>query len=115
MKALSIKEPYASMILNGKKTIETRTWKTRHRGRLLLCASKEPESSISGHAFAVCRLVDIRPMKQEDELDACCRLYPGAFSWFLEDITPVELFPVRGYPGLFNVSNDMVKVKGKER
>ena len=46
MKALSIKEPWATLILEGKKTIETRTWKTNYRGEILLCASKNPKSNI---------------------------------------------------------------------
>lgn len=103
MKALSLKEPWASKVLNGEKTIETRTWKTKHRGPLLLCASKQPKSSISGHAFAVCTLVDVVPMTEEHEKDACCGVYEGAYAWILKDITPIEPFPVRGYQGLFDV------------
>lgn len=32
MKVLSIKEPYATLIANGDKLIETRSWKTNYRG-----------------------------------------------------------------------------------
>ena len=67
MKAISIKEPWASLILNGHKTIETRTWKTTYRGKLLLCASKKPKSSLSGMGFAIADLIDIRLMTKEDE------------------------------------------------
>lgn len=40
MKAISLWEPWASLIRTGAKTIETRHWETEHRGRLLICASK---------------------------------------------------------------------------
>ena len=39
MKAISIKQPYASLIVNGIKDIENRTWKTNYRGRVLIHAS----------------------------------------------------------------------------
>ena len=39
MKTISIQEPYASLILNGYKKIETRSWKTNYRGDILIHAS----------------------------------------------------------------------------
>ena len=39
MKALSIKQPWASLIANGIKDIENRTWKTHFRGRIYIHAS----------------------------------------------------------------------------
>jgi len=42
MKALSLKQPWAELILQGKKTIETRTWNTKFRGRFLIHASMQP-------------------------------------------------------------------------
>lgn len=38
-KVLSIKQPWCSLIAIGIKPIENRTWKTNHRGTLLLHAS----------------------------------------------------------------------------
>ena len=43
MKALSIQNPYAHIILCGEKTIENRTWKTKYRGDLLICSSASPK------------------------------------------------------------------------
>lgn len=40
MKALSIKQPWAWLIVNGIKDIENRTWKTKFRGKFLVHASK---------------------------------------------------------------------------
>lgn len=40
MKALTIHQPWASLIAAGVKTIETRSWSTRHRGPLAIHAGK---------------------------------------------------------------------------
>ena len=40
MKALSIRQPWAWLILHGGKDIENRDWATRFRGRVLIHASK---------------------------------------------------------------------------
>jgi hypothetical protein len=40
MKALSIRQPWAELILQGRKTIELRTWQTSHRGLLAIHASQ---------------------------------------------------------------------------
>ena len=42
MKTLTIKQPWADLIVAGIKDIENRTWKTAYRGRVLIHASKEP-------------------------------------------------------------------------
>ncbi len=36
MKALSIKQPWAWLIVNGWKDIENRTWKTKYQGQFLI-------------------------------------------------------------------------------
>jgi len=40
MKAISIRQPWAWLIVNGYKDIENRDWTTRFRGRVLVHASK---------------------------------------------------------------------------
>lgn len=104
MRALSMKEPWATLLLQGKKTIETRKWTTNYRGQLLFCASQSPRSPIAGFAFATAMLEDIRPMTKEDEAAACCPVYDRAYSWILRDIAPLPVkFRVRGQLGLFDV------------
>ncbi len=39
MKVISIKEPFATLIMNGTKKIETRSWKTNYRGDLFIHAN----------------------------------------------------------------------------
>ena len=55
MRALSIRQPWASLILKAGKNIENREWPTKYRGRILVHAAKgmtraEHEDAI---AFAV--------------------------------------------------------------
>lgn len=40
MKAITIKQPWASLIVSGLKDIENRSWKTNFRGRVLIHAGK---------------------------------------------------------------------------
>lgn len=41
MKALSIKQPWAHLIVSGVKDVENRSWKTNYRGRIFVHASKQ--------------------------------------------------------------------------
>lgn len=92
------------MIASGKKTIETRLWPTAYRGPLLIVSSKIPRIYPAGYALALAELIDCRPMTDSDEQAACCARYSGAFSWFMRDIRMIEIFPVRGRLGLYDVS-----------
>ncbi|MCH9649538.1 MAG: ASCH domain-containing protein [Deltaproteobacteria bacterium] len=38
--AISLWEPWASLMALGAKKVETRSWRTRYRGPLLICASR---------------------------------------------------------------------------
>jgi hypothetical protein len=40
MKAISIHQPWASLIAHGEKHYETRNWKPQHRGPIIIHASK---------------------------------------------------------------------------
>ena len=40
LKCLSLRQPYADLVVTGRKTIETRKWNTNFRGKLLVHASK---------------------------------------------------------------------------
>ena len=44
MKALSLKQPFAELILQKRKTIELRNWNTKLRGEFIIHASKVPDS-----------------------------------------------------------------------
>jgi ASCH domain len=109
LKALSVKQPWANLIVNGSKTIETRKWYTPYRGDLLIVTSKNPPIHPAGCAVAIVRLVDCRPMAQQDERFALCDLYVGAYSWLLTDVRPIDPVPVTGALGLFDVDLDAAR------
>ena len=46
MFAISLLQPWASLVVMGIKTIETRSWSTRHRGQILIHASQGKAGSI---------------------------------------------------------------------
>ncbi len=46
MKALSIKQPWASLIAHNIKNIENRTWKTKFRGRIFIHASAKDAGAL---------------------------------------------------------------------
>ena len=84
MKALSVKQPWASCIIDGGKTVECRTWKTSYRGPLLICSSKGdidfPEENgliaPGGMALGVVELVDIARMTRS-------KATPGILNCFI--------------------------------
>lgn len=81
MKVLSIKEPYASLIKEQIKLIETRSFKTNYRGQLYIHASKskvlndEKTKQVLkllknkdfnyGYIIAKCQLIDCVYMDEE--------------------------------------------------
>jgi hypothetical protein len=108
IKALSVRQPWASMIASGQKTIETRTWATTYRGPLLICSTQKPAIEPAGYAIAVADLWTVRPLELDDWQAAgfagaseCLR--DGVFAWELVDIMQIDPFPVRGCQRLFNV------------
>ena len=40
MKAITLREPWASLVVNGYKKYEFRSWKTSYRGKILIHAAK---------------------------------------------------------------------------
>lgn len=118
MKAISIKQPWAGLIANGKKTIETRTWNTSYRGPLLICAGKTIDEPLAkylkqmngfdtagplGMAVAIVELAATGIMHQVHEAAALCEARPGLFAWRLDAVQRIQHFPVRGRLGLFDV------------
>src|SRR6516225_7625875 len=48
--ALSIKQPWASLVVHGLKTVEVRRWPTARRGRILIHAARVPDDRPEGWA-----------------------------------------------------------------
>lgn len=104
MKAISLHQPFASLVARGIKTIETRTWATNHRGDLLICSTKVPRDKRLplGQALAVVDVIGCREFLKADEVRACCDWYKG-YAWLLTNIRPIDPFPVTGRQGFFDV------------
>ena len=59
MKALSIRQPWAWLIVTGNKDVENRTWPTNFRGRNYVHAGKQPDSGWLLHAVPGAESIDI--------------------------------------------------------
>lgn len=55
MKALSLRQPWAWLVIHGGKRIENRTWPTSFRGRFFIHAAKGCTASEYSDALAFCR------------------------------------------------------------
>lgn len=51
MKALTLRQPWATLVAIGAKKIETRSWKTNYRGPLAIHASKRFPKSAREHSY----------------------------------------------------------------
>lgn len=130
MKALSVRQPWAHLILSGDKTIEVRSWKTNYRGQLLICTSQaeknyffEVPKHLSGNkadelllmpfgvTFCLVDLVDIRPLKQQDKMAAFLEDdfdIKNQYAWILENPIPVQFNKVLGKLHLFDVDENLI-------
>jgi ASCH domain len=81
MKCLSLKQPYAELLVSGKKTIELRNWNTSFRGKFLIHASKNIDKErldslgidqnklISGAIIGSAVLYDVKQYGNKRELE----------------------------------------------
>lgn len=105
MKALSIWPEPTMDIFTGEKTIEFRTWQTDYRGDLLICASSKKEPGfVSGHAYMVVPLLNIRPSEEE------WYGYEGTtmYDWILGAPKLIQPIPVKGQLHLFDVDDELI-------
>ena len=129
MKVLSLKEPFATLIKNKKKLVETRSWNTNYWGELYIHASvtkidkeirgrKElfdllgNESLGFGMIICKCRLVDciymtkeyVEDMKKNHYQEYLCGEYKeGRYAWILNSIEPLEEpIKAKGQLGIWN-------------
>jgi ASCH domain-containing protein len=118
--ALSVRQPWAELILLCRKTVEIRTWETKHRGRIWLHAGRHMDAKLD-HRFGLDNLsrgafvgfvdlVSIEPLDavrweqwRARHLDPG-DYRPGFFGWNLD--APCRLrtpLPAPGSLGLFAV------------
>lgn len=121
MKALSVRQPWAYLILEGGKNVENRTWRTGYRGPLLIHASRTIEGSMairSDGKLIECPVLKLHTGKIVGMVELVnCYLpdmenpwaEPGMWHWLLEDPLPFpEPIPYRGHQGLFEIPDELV-------
>ena len=110
IKVLSLMQPWAELVVNGAKAIETRSWPTRYRGELYIHASKkffysdlelyyqdhffrknlpDPKKLITGAIIGKVNLVNVVAVEELDgKLSKQERTFgdytTGRFAWILE-------------------------------
>jgi len=125
MKVLSIKQPWAWLIIHGGKDIENRTWATKYRGRFLVHASKGMTNKeyCDGLEFAMRAglIQELRdfPTSQQMLQEWCGGIigsvdlvdcvtasespwYMGQVGFVLSDPKPIPFMPYKGRLGLFS-------------
>lgn len=65
-KAISLRQPWASLVVHGRKTIETRSWSTPYRGPLLIHASKRWTRADRGLCYTVAFWAQLRHIGMTD-------------------------------------------------
>ena len=113
MKALSIRQPFAHLIMIGEKSFEFRTWQTDYRGDLLICASANPkiENTIPGHALCVANLEEVYELGESNYESFGLDEEPEGtmYAWYLTNIRLINPFPVKGKLHLFDVEDDLIE------
>lgn len=131
MKVISLMEPWASLVKEKIKHIETRSWKTNYRGELYIHASQRKLTKKDrekykvqlsllkdvdfkyGHIICKCNLIDcktmteefIREIKKNDKEYICGEYKVGRYAWILENIIPLEVpLTAKGSLGIWNYS-----------
>lgn len=127
MKVLSIKEPFATLIANGDKLIETRSWKTNYRGEIFIHASGKKlakeylinEYVVSlinnlpmnfGNIICKANLVDCVYIDDEflKKIKLNIKEYnlglyeKGRYGWVFEDVEPIYPIPAKGKLNIWN-------------
>ncbi len=123
MKAITLKEPWASLVVQGFKEYEFRTWKTNYRGKILVHAGKSRDDisrfsdynldlssgEIIGEVYITdCILVDKALDKKLRELDSIVygRDHVGLYAFKLENAKKYEKkIKCKGKLGLWNYEN----------
>ncbi len=138
MKALTLTQPWATLVANGSKRVETRSWRTRYTGRIAIHAAKGYPKDAKAFAeierglgrlpsriplaavIALATLRDCRPTEEAElELSGLERhlgnYSPGRWAWFLDDVTELaHPIPCRGMLSLWEVPPEVAAQIGTQ-
>ena len=129
MKALSFRQPWAELVLQGRKTIDLRTYNSHYRGRIAIHVAKtverdacwqhdlNPDDLAKGAVVGTVELRDVIALTEADynaQRDAHLsgRSYrTGMYSWVLAQPERLpQIIPARGRTNLFNLDLDLTAV-----
>jgi len=117
MKALSLKQPWAELVVSGKKKIEIRKWNTKFRGEFLIHASKKSDKeamekfSFSGLDLGCivgkANLINVKKYESEEEFNEDKNLHLATNDWesygfVLEKVKRLDPIPVKGKLGFWD-------------
>ncbi len=129
LKVLSIKEPFATLIKDGVKIYETRSWKTNYRGEIYIHASLSLSKSENvekanrylkseikpGYILCRCELEDCIPMTEEfieyiknktHEIDYG-QYSEGRYAWKMKVLEVLEEpIKAKGKLGIWNYTDE---------
>jgi len=123
MKALSLKQPFAELILQGKKKIELRRWNTKFRGEFLIHSSKIPDAKAMkefgfdslpvGFIVGKANLINVKKYKNEEEhrKDKDKHLASsewGNYGFVLENPERINPIPAKGKLNFWDFSNNHI-------
>lgn len=130
MKALSIQQPWAWLIVNGYKPIENRTWNTNFRGPFLIHAGRQVDLDAYRRLPALFPSIKLPPLEAlerggivgQANLDDCLppgserelsveqrRWYRGEYGFLVTGAKPLPFRPVRGQLQFFEVTETTFK------
>jgi len=122
MKALSIRQPWAWLIVRGFKPVENRDWFTSYRGQLLIHAAKTYDEDTDPQWLERMYGGPLPPREffarlqggivGTADLTDCTRAHPspwffGKYGFVLDNARPLPFMPCRGFPGMFDVDYQM--------
>jgi hypothetical protein len=123
MKVLTIKQPFAELILQGKKTIELRKWNTKFRGDFLVHASKNADLDAmkkfnfserpAGFILGKTSLIDVKHYGNEEQFNEdkgkhLTNSAWGNYGFLLKDSSKFEKpIPALGKLGFWNFEGNI--------
>lgn len=129
-KVLTIREPFATLIAEQIKHIETRSWKTNYRGTIYIHAAKSKIKKDDSRLEKLCSLIggnlnygniiaratlsDCIYMDEEfiqniknNNTEYLCGYYSiGRYAWIIDNVTLIEPIPCKGQLGIWNYKGE---------
>ncbi len=133
MKCLSVSQPFADLIILGKKTIELRNWNTNFRGEFLIHSPlkirvedskrlKIKKEFVTGVIIGKVQLYDVKQYHSIKEIKSDQKFHYASkkfqnktFGFMLKNVKPFRIpIPWKGQLGFFDVDIPKTKIKNKE-